>query len=285
MIVDFHTHIFSPWAREHRGELLISEPYFGLLYRRATARMASHEELLAAMEESQVDRSVVLGFGWRSSEICARENDYLREAAGRSGGRLIPFCTVPSASRDDDAAELRRCGAAGALGMGEIMPDAYDWGEAWLDQMAWLMETAQAEGLITLAHASEPVGHGYAGKGTFFPGRIYRLLERVQGQALVLAHLGGGLPFYGYMPEVRERCGRIFFDTAALPLLYHPAALGAAVAALGAGHFLFGSDYPLLPQARSLRYIAESGLDEGQRQAILGENALRLLSQVLGLRS
>lgn len=278
MIVDFHTHIFSPWAREHRGELLAAEPYFGLLYRRATARMASHQELLAAMEESHVDRSVVLGFGWRSSEICARENDYLLEAAGRSGGRLIPFCTLTTARRRRGvAAELRRRAAGGARGIGEIMPDAHPWGEGWLEPMASLLREVQAQGLVALVHASEPVGHGYAGKGTFFPGRVYRLLELIQGQALVLAHLGGGLPFYAYMPEVTERCGGVFFDTAALPLLYRPAALGAAVAALGADHFLFGSDYPLLPQTRSLRYIAESGLDEEQRQAILGENALRLL--------
>jgi predicted TIM-barrel fold metal-dependent hydrolase len=278
MIVDFHTHVFSPWAREHRGELLVSEPYFGLLYRRSTARMASHEELLASMEESRVDRSVVLGFGWRSSEVCARENHYLLEAASRSDGRLIPFCMVAPTARDEMAAELRQCAAAGARGMGEIMSDAHHWGEAWLEEMAWLLHTAHAQGLVGLAHASEPVGHSYHGKGTFFPGRIYRLLDQLQEGALVLAHLGGGLPFYGHMPEVRARCGGVFFDTAALPLLYRPAALGAAVAALGADHFLFGSDYPLMPQGRSLRYVGESGLEEGQRQAILGENALRLLS-------
>lgn len=277
MIIDFHTHVFSAWAREHRPELLATEPYFGQLYRPPTARMASHGELLAAMEESQVDQSIVLGFGWRSAEVCARENDYLLEAASRSNGRLIPFCTVASVSRDEDAAELRRCRSRGARGVGEIMPDAHDWGTAWPDEMTWLLQTAQAQGLTTLVHASEPVGHTYPGKGTVMPGRLYRLLDGLEGQALVLAHLGGGLPFYGHMPEVRQRCETAYFDTAALPLLYRPAALAAAVAALGADHFLFGSDFPLLPQARTLRYVEESGLDDGQREAILGGNASRLL--------
>ena len=283
MIVDFHNHMFSPWTREHRRELLATEPYFGRLYQPPAARMASHGELLAAMEESRVDQSIMLGFGWRSPEVCARENDYLLEAAAHSDGRLIPFCTVASAPRDNDEAEMRRCRAAGARGMGEIMPDAHDWGPTWQEAMAWLLRAAQAQGLIALVHSSEPVGHDYAGKGTVVPGRLYRLLEGLEGQALVLAHLGGGLPFYAHMPEVRERCETTYFDTAALPFLYRPAALGAAVAALGAGHFLFGSDYPLLPQARTLRYIDESGLDDGQREAVLGGNASRLLSLVSGL--
>jgi len=91
------------------------------------------------------------------------------------------------------------------------------------------------------------------------------------------AHWGGGLPFYVGMPEVRKTIGSIYVDTAASSLLYGDGVYERVVDQIGASNILFGSDFPLLSQARSRRRIQEGGLSDGDRDAILGDNAARLL--------
>jgi predicted TIM-barrel fold metal-dependent hydrolase len=77
------------------------------------------------------------------------------------------------------------------------------------------------------------------------------------------------------VPEVLARC---WFDTAAMPFLYRPAALRAIADAAGIERVLFGTDYPLLPPSRYYRELESSGLSPEERRAVLGENALRALS-------
>ena len=89
-----------------------------------------------------------------------------------------------------------------------------------------------------------------------------RLVERAAGLRLVAAHLGGGLPFYAHMPEVRELCATIWFDTAALPHLYRPSAMRAVVSLVGAERLLLGTDFPLLGMSRYRRALDGAGLDE-----------------------
>ena len=79
-------------------------------------------------------------------------------------------------------------------------------------------------------------------------------MEPLQREApelrLCLAHLGGGLPFYVHMPEVRRVCERLWFDSAALPFLYDSGILAQLAQLLGEGRICFGSDYPLLGPGR-----------------------------------
>ena len=91
------------------------------------------------------------------------------------------------------------------------------------------------------------------------------------------AHWGGGLPFYSLMPEVGASLGNVYFDTAASPLLYEARIFEAAAALIGAGRILLGSDYALLRPRRLLAQVRESALPAGDRDAILGGNAAKLL--------
>ena len=91
------------------------------------------------------------------------------------------------------------------------------------------------------------------------------------------AHWGGGLPFYALMPEVSASLENVYFDTAASPLLYEARIFEAATALVGAERILLGSDYALLRPRRLLKQVMESRLTEGERGAILGGNAARLL--------
>ena len=128
-----------------------------------------------------------------------------------------------------------------------------------------------------MIHASEPVGHQYPGKGQTTPDKVYRFIKNFPENLIICAHWGGGLPFYGLMPELQEELCNVFFDSAASPFLYKPEIYEIAVKAVGAGRILFGTDFPLLRYERVLAQIYSANLEEPERLSILGGNAAALL--------
>jgi predicted TIM-barrel fold metal-dependent hydrolase len=238
--------------------------------------MVGVEELLAAMEEGGVQQSVVCGSPWQEAELVRRENDYLLESAHKYPGQIIPFITLP---QDEGAAiaELERCSAAGARGVGELAPGTYG-DRLWpIARMQPLFAAIREKGLPALIHVNEPVGHPYAGKGRVGLTEIEALVNALQGIPTVLAHWGGGFFFYELMPEIAALCREVYYDTAASPFLYHKKIYTTAVAIIGSDRVVFGSDYPLIPAQRYRHEIEEAGLTEEEQAAILSLNAQRLL--------
>ena len=64
------------------------------------------------------------------------------------------------------------------------------------------------------------------------------LVAMASGVRLVLAHWGGGLPFYALMPEVAESLSDVYFDTAASPFLYDAKVFETAASIVGPGHIM-----------------------------------------------
>lgn len=276
MIVDAHTHIFPPSMIARREALVRSEPVFGELYADPEARMATAAELLAAMDEAGVDHAVIAGFAWSSETHCRAHNDALLEAARDSGGRLSAFCSVPLGSSAVAAAELARCAAAGARGFGELRAEALG-----VDlrggQVAEALAEGAQHGLPLLLHASEPVGHAYAGKEGQSLGPLWSFIEAHPEVTTILAHLGGGLPFYAFMPEVAAVFARTYVDTAAVPWLYRPDVYPVLIRLIGGDRILFSSDFPLRHPARDLAVLRSAGIASADLDLILGGTAARLL--------
>jgi len=107
---------------------------------------------------------------------------------------------------------------------------------------------------------------------------LYPFITSFPDLPIVCAHWGGGLPFYALMPEVKQAMNNVFFDTAASPLLYSPEIYHQVTQLVGADKILFGSDYPLLAQNRTINEIKSSDLPEEVKGQILGGNAQKLLS-------
>ncbi len=277
MIVDFHVHVFPPQIKADRSSYLERDAVFRSLYSNPKAKVATADDLLASMDAAGVDVSVMQGFGWATAALCIEHNDYLLEAAARHPDRLIPFCTVQPRSGPAAAEEARRVMAGGARGLGELRPDGQGYGPEVWEAASPLGALAQEQRLPLLFHASEPVGHTYAGKGRMTPDALYALTQALPGHPLVLAHLGGGLPLYAAMPEVREALANTYVDTAAWPLLYGPEVFTALAAVFGTEYILFASDYPLQGQTRSVERIRALPLPPTAIQGILGGNAARLL--------
>ena len=276
-VIDFHTHVYPEWLRDRRESYAAADATFGELFADPKARMATADELVAAMDRDGVDRSVVMGIGWTDRGLAREANDYIIESVARYPDRLTGFGGVNPAWGEEAASEAERCASLGLAGIGELHPDTqgYDLGDE--SAMGPLMEAARALGLIVLTHSSEPVGHMYQGKGKTRPEVLWRFIQNFPDATIVCAHWGGGLPFYALMPEVKEGLANVSFDTAASPFLYDRRVFEAGVGLVGAGRILLGSDYPLLQASRLLRQIEKAGLPEGEKEAIRGGNAGRLL--------
>ena len=251
MIIDAHTHVFAPEVASQRERLIAADTTFAELYSEPRAKIATVDQLIESMDAAGVDGSVAVGFAWSDAAMARAHNDYLLEAAAKSAGRIVALCTLPLASGDDAIeAEMRRCAAAGAKGFGELRPDNLGFDAAG-EPGKRLGRLARELDVALMFHASEPVGHSYAGKRGGGIEALYAFVVANPGTRVILAHLGGGLPFYAHMPEVRAALADVRFDTAACNYLYEPSAYTAIASLLGSQSLLFGSDFPLLTQKRA----------------------------------
>jgi predicted TIM-barrel fold metal-dependent hydrolase len=277
VIIDFHTHIFPPWLRERRDEYVKRDACFSMLYSQPKARLATAEELVAAMDEAGIDSSVVLNIGWVSHEVCVKTNDYILDSVSRYPRRLVGFCAVQPRAGDVAVAEIERCARAGAKGIGELRSDVQAFDLTDNGTMKPLVDAALKHDLIFLTHSSEPVGHEYSGKGNITPDILYSFITAFPNLKIVCAHWGGGLPFYALMPEVARASANVFFDTAATVFLYKPEVFEQVSCIIGSDKILFGTDYPLMHQNRVLAQVQSARLPAKDKAKILGDNAKRML--------
>jgi len=277
VIIDFHTHIFPPELKENREQYQGRDPCFDHLYSDPKAKLATAEDLIASMDREGIDLSIVLNIGWTSHQMCVETNDYILEAISRYPKRLVGFCALQPKAGEAAIAELERCARGGMRGIGEMRPDiqGFDLGDE--AAVRTMVEAAAEHQFILLTHASEPVGHLYSGKGNITPDILYRFICQFPQIPIVLAHWGGGLPFYALMPEVGRALENVFFDTAATPFLYRPEIFTHVGQIVGFDKILFGTDYPLLSQGRIMTQLRSVGLGEEAEGLILGGNAERLL--------
>ncbi len=257
-VIDGHCHLLPPELREPSSAAW-KDRWFADCHAGVAPRFASGQDVLTALDSVGLERAVVFGWPFADPGLLREGNDYVASEVGGSGGRLVGFATVNPAKLGA-LQELRRCEGMGLKGLGELNCDAQGFGLAWEGGLRATLHSCQEVGWPVLLHASEPVGHTYAGKGTATPGRLWKLLQPLLADApdlrLCLAHLGGGLPLYCNMPEVARICRSIWFDTAAVPYLYDTGVLPSLVSLLGSDRLCFGSDFPLLAPGRYSAHLA-----------------------------
>src|SRR5215204_4352271 len=198
LVVDAHTHAFPPEWVADRVNHCRRDRWFGELYEAPSAKMIDAVELTFAMDGAGVALAIVCGWPWLDPGLCREHNDYLAAASSASNGRLAWPGIV----------ELN----ADAQGVNIAQPGL-------LADVATVLIGADRPLLL---HASEPVGHRYPGKGTATPDRLLVFLTANPDLRIVLAHWGGGLPFYELMPEVAAITRNVVYDTAASSYLYRP---------------------------------------------------------------
>ena len=288
MIIDFHTHTF-PEQIAQRAIAKLSNSAHIRSYSNGTM-----EELKRSMQAAGIDYSI-----------------------------LLPVVTKPMQQADinrlaiETNAQFRQ---TGILSFGGIHPDNENYREIIrnltahnipgiklhpvfqqinFDDIRYLriMECACENNLIILTHAGFDAS--FPGADFVTPARIRAAYEQIHPNKLVLAHMGG----WGCWDEAEEvlaECN-VYLDTAYTlsPMRsntgedvstehYSPLSREQFLRFVkihGADHILFGSDSPWTDVTESLELVQESGLNISELKAVLGENAIRLLSTSTHLKS
>ncbi len=279
-VIDVHVHLTPPTISQDRTRFIKGEGAWAKIYENPKAPMASTDELIATMDAQKVDAALVMGFPWSNEETAKLHNEWLLEEAVRHPGRLIPLAAfdllAPWA-----VAHAEEMLTAGMSGLGELALYDRGFGPLELELLGLLGDICRQKNKLFLVHVNEPIGHQYPGKAPLEISQIYELVRACQGVKLILAHFGGGLPLFAALKkEVGELLSGVYFDTAAMPFLFKPQVFTMALEVLGLEHFLFGSDFPLLPPDRYRRYLAETGLAPEQVSSIMGASAATLLKDV-----
>lgn len=292
-IWDAHVHLFPPEIYQNWDKYAQRDPWFAALTRppkdgRGTAEAwCDAEEALACADAAGVQGLVMQGWYWNDPGLVTLHNDYMAQCLRRHPARLAAFAACNPTFGDAALAEVERCAGLGFSGVGELGPggNGYDFTAG---PLLDLLALCQSKGLPVCIHCGEPVGHPYPGKDCTPLAPLPDLARRFPALKLILAHLGGGLPFYELNPRIRQCMDNVYYDTAANPLLYASRSLPITAQLVGAGRLLFGSDFPLLlyprleRRADMTRFLGEvrgCGLSEGELELVLGGNLLRLLGR------
>jgi predicted TIM-barrel fold metal-dependent hydrolase len=220
------------------------------------------------MDRSGVDHAVLQGWYWEHQETCDWQNLYYASCLRSHPDRISAFATINPSAGETALDGIRRARDEGFSGLGELCPPVQ--GGALRDPM-WVeaMTLAAESELVVLFHVDEQVGRGH-------PGRVQTPLEDFQWIAeacsdlrIILAHFGGGLVFHRLNRGVRKIFDRIWFDTAASPLLYDSKVYGAAIDCGAGDRLLFGSDFPLITFPRKSRSLSEAEGGGGGRPDLL----------------
>jgi uncharacterized protein len=286
LVRDAHVHCYPPeviadprgWARRHR------EAHWERLVTSGPQGWADPEALLRAMDADGVECALLQAWYWENPDTARRQNDWHAAWVARYPGRLLA-CAAIHPGLPDPVAELEAARQWGALAIGECLPQVQS-SQAWAHP-AWatVLEWTSAAGWPCCLHLTEPAGHAYPGRVETPLREVLDIMERHPRQKWLLAHWGGGLPFYTLNRRVRAALGNAWFDTAASPLLYDSRVWRIVVDLVGAERVVFGSDFPLLLYPRRdaspgwRRIIDEfhaSGLGAIELNAVAREN-FRLL--------
>ena len=293
MIIDCHVHLYpdaaiadlAGWAAargESRWAAMVGPRSDGGASLQGWANV---ERLLRDMDAAGVDRAVLLGWYWENAATCAEQNRFYAECVRRHPDRLEAFATLHAAAGEAGVkAELARCRDEGLSGIGELCPPAQGFGYDDPALAAALELAAQWRWPVNL-HVTEPAGRAYPGRVETPFLELTALAARHPAVRFVFAHLGGLLPFFELNRAVAKPLANVWYDTAAVPLLYRPEVLPLVAKVVGAERIVYGSDYPLRlypktqaePEfARFLAEIGGSGLTDADLAAVSGGNWQRL---------
>jgi predicted TIM-barrel fold metal-dependent hydrolase len=287
MIIDAHTHLFSPNVIANRARYAERDEFFGQLYSGTVARMVNAEELIAAMDKAGIDRAVVTGWCWQHHDICVEQNTWTMEIARKYPDRLLALAAIQPNAGDAAIRELERCVDGGMVGLGELNADGQGF-QLYDANLLALARRAAELNMAMLLHTNEPVGHKYPGKGQVPLADIYEFIKSSPNLKLILAHWGGGFPFYELMREVRKVAANVYYDSAASPLLYSSKIFRTVIDIVGSEKVLFGSDFPLIlyPKRQTepdftpfLDEIRGLGLSAEEWDKVMGQNAQRVFCQ------
>ena len=246
-MIDAHTHCFPieliknlnwPIKNNERNWLKIVSPY----NKKSIQGWSSKDEMLNSMDNSNIEKSVLLGWYWESKKSCELHNNLMKEWIDYAPSRFIAFGSIyPPETSITDLENLRK---SGFKGIGELHPTIqkyYHFNKSWHNICEWCEDTKFPINI----HVTEGLNINHSAYiNTDFD--IYlNLATKFPKLKLILAHWGGGIPFFELNSRIKKSLKNVYYDTAATPLLYEMKIFKNMINIIGSKKIIFGSDFPL----------------------------------------
>jgi uncharacterized protein len=288
--IDCHVHAYATavsqdpraWA-ESRGEFWWAD-CVAPKDRTSIQGWADADEMVRDMDAAGIDVAIMLGWYWQRQSTCNEQNGWMDDWQKQHPDRLRAFAAVNASDGGDAVESTRRWLNEGFLGIGELLDSVQ--GYRYTDESFHELATVAREFDVPFnLHATDPKLDAKPGMQATPLDEFTRLAETLPDNNFILAHLGGGLPWTSESPLPPN----LYFDTAAVPLIYDAGCYRQAIDAVGADHILFGTDYPLrvYPRAskapdfqRMVTEIESLGLTTQELSAMFGGNLQKLLPRV-----
>jgi len=233
-------------------------------------RFVSHEQLLEEMDKSGIRQVIIFGMPSFEDDNSIVNKSILRFCA-LAPTRLIPFAILY------DTLDVSEAVAQGFRGFKEHV-----YGQRILRNRNGLPGLATAHRKRLYCQIAEHRLPVLTHMGPNVVERVTDILRSSPELILIVAHLGMSFSTpitWGEVKDVLDRLRKypsVYFDVAAIDDIR---VVEASVAALGANRLLWGSDWPLEPQARSLeRILMSDSINMLQLYALLCGNVVSLLS-------
>ena len=277
-LIDVHTHFFPDDMKSNRIKYCKIDANFNQLYANDNAQICTEDDLKMILDDNSNLKIVIQSIGYTDYELTKYTNDFLIELSHKYS-QVKTFGSInPAWGEGKSVDELKRIKKLGISGIGELHPDIQGFNLLDFNLMNPIVDYMVENKMIFSVHSSEPVGHIYNGKGKMYPSILYSFALQYPELKIIFAHLGGGLPIYFLMPEVRKELNNVYFDTAAIDFLYDSSIVKIFKQILGDNKILFGSDYGLINIYRAVDYIKKSDLNRNNLNNIFYNNAKQLFS-------
>jgi aminocarboxymuconate-semialdehyde decarboxylase len=241
----------------------------------------------------------------QSAKLAQLVNDDIAHACEKFPGRLEGMATIPLNDVDSAVEEIKR--SVGELGLkGVIIPTRVNGMEMLSVTKHYpIFETASRLGIPVFIHPALPPGSemlrenliglmvGYPSETTIVVADLIvsGLLDRLPNLKVLLADLGGALPFvvgrmvrfYEAFEELRRRMA--YDPMHYLKMLYyengaaaHPTAMDYLYRNVGPAHIMLGSNYPspIGHFAKCIESIKDMHVPESEKEMMLHDNAAKL---------
>jgi hypothetical protein len=242
----------------------------------ASLPLLSPDVLLAQMDEAGVDRSILFAV---DAPIVYASNEYVHELCSRHPDRFIGFASVnpndrgAAKSLDRAVRKLGLCGLKLHPPLQNFAPD---------DRIAWpLYEKAVELNIPVVFHVGTTPFGCLCRLAQANPILVDEVAVRFPTLRIMLTHLGTMWDNEAFM--VVEKNPNVFIDTAAYLPEIRALLTPELVNRVGAGKFIFGTDYPM-PYAGSVHRLKDfvtclkrQGLPAAALRGIFQDNVQTLL--------
>lgn len=269
MLIDFHTHIFPDKIAERTIEILKRSIKEVSGFDAVNYHDGTLSGLRNSMKENGIDISVVMPIATKITQS-ASINRFAKSVISND---IVSFAGIHP-MQDDWERTLWDIAEAGFIGI-KLHPEFQ---QVYIDspEAVRVIKKAEELGLYTLIHGGKDVGLPPPVHAS--PEKIARLLDKINGERFIAAHMGGFMMW----DEVEKYLvsSPIYMDTAAVSHFIDREQYKRIIKNHGADRILFASDNPWESPSATLKALESLKLTGEEMDKITHKNALQILKRI-----